>query len=606
MGNIRDLLNKIRYATYGKEVRQSIHDAIEECYATASVDHDNANMEVKIARGTHNTLNDRLDENEKKQENLSSQLEQKANKNEVGSPLTATSIAEMIDKTKVYVNTIDGNWYSWNGTTWAIGGVYNSQGIGNESLTTEKYGIASITPEKTNFSNSEIITPTWIDGKYINSSGSVASLDGWGYSEPISLKKNEGILFVGKGSSTNVSMISKKLPDSYLPKVISKDSNTRYYSYYTNEDCEVVLCTKLSDFSYAIKFDDIKNILNDLKKSSEEIVSKIDCLCIEGKYIGTDGGIKTLSLYKYSQPIKLKYCETLEFIGYGTDAVSCVSKCDENGTNIKPLFKGNNNLSNYSYTNTSSTDIYIIACGDTRQDFIVKIKKNIDLIIKEIKNIKDTNESLYINNNKYFIDYTPLFSNVVSIGDSLTRGYQSQYPEGERNRDFSYPLALSKLCNWNYKNYGISGSTPTSWFETKKNTDFSNFDCAIICLGRNGGLSLEEDRNNYKNIIDKLRSDNEHITIFTCSVPPADYNNNLEVNSYIQTISNEKNTWYLDIYNDNLLENEGYRMDSCHFYSLGYLTLANIIKNQINKCIADNLDEFMSLWSDKTLPDIIS
>lgn len=75
MGNIRDLLNKIRYATYGKEVRQSIHDAIEECYATASVDHDNANMEVKIARGTHNTLNDRLVENEKKQENLSSQLE---------------------------------------------------------------------------------------------------------------------------------------------------------------------------------------------------------------------------------------------------------------------------------------------------------------------------------------------------------------------------------------------------------------------------------------------------------------------------------------------------------------------------------------------------
>ncbi|MGU8909776.1 hypothetical protein ACV3VG_11495 [Clostridium perfringens] len=78
MGNIRDLLNKIRYATYGKEVRQSIHDAIEECYATASVDHDNANMEVKIARGTHNTLNDRLVENEKKQENLSSQLDTKA------------------------------------------------------------------------------------------------------------------------------------------------------------------------------------------------------------------------------------------------------------------------------------------------------------------------------------------------------------------------------------------------------------------------------------------------------------------------------------------------------------------------------------------------
>ena len=80
MGNIRDLLNKIRYATYGKEVRQSIHDAIEECYATASVDHDNANMEVKMARGSHNTLNDRLVENEKKQEKISSQLDKNKSK----------------------------------------------------------------------------------------------------------------------------------------------------------------------------------------------------------------------------------------------------------------------------------------------------------------------------------------------------------------------------------------------------------------------------------------------------------------------------------------------------------------------------------------------
>ena len=75
MGNIRDLLNKIRYATYGKEVRQSIHDAIEECYATASVDHDNANMEVKIARGTHNTLNERFTSVEENIKNNSEQLE---------------------------------------------------------------------------------------------------------------------------------------------------------------------------------------------------------------------------------------------------------------------------------------------------------------------------------------------------------------------------------------------------------------------------------------------------------------------------------------------------------------------------------------------------
>ena len=77
--SIQNYLNQIKTAVFGKDVRQSIHDAIKQCYDDASVDHDNANMEVKLARGTHETLNDRITENEKNQENLSSQLEQNIN-----------------------------------------------------------------------------------------------------------------------------------------------------------------------------------------------------------------------------------------------------------------------------------------------------------------------------------------------------------------------------------------------------------------------------------------------------------------------------------------------------------------------------------------------
>lgn len=75
MANIQNYLNQIKTAVFGKDVRESIHDAIKQCYDDATVNHDNANMEVKLARGSHNTLNDRLDENEKNQEKLSSQLE---------------------------------------------------------------------------------------------------------------------------------------------------------------------------------------------------------------------------------------------------------------------------------------------------------------------------------------------------------------------------------------------------------------------------------------------------------------------------------------------------------------------------------------------------
>lgn len=79
MANIRELLNNVKYAILGKEVRQSIHDAIEECYRTASVDHDNANMEVAIARGNHETLNDRLNISEEKITNNTNTVATKMN-----------------------------------------------------------------------------------------------------------------------------------------------------------------------------------------------------------------------------------------------------------------------------------------------------------------------------------------------------------------------------------------------------------------------------------------------------------------------------------------------------------------------------------------------
>ena len=74
--SITNKLNQIKNAIYGKEVRGAIHDAIKECYDDASVNHDNANMEVKMARGAHDTLNDRLDKSDEIQAQTNAQLSQ--------------------------------------------------------------------------------------------------------------------------------------------------------------------------------------------------------------------------------------------------------------------------------------------------------------------------------------------------------------------------------------------------------------------------------------------------------------------------------------------------------------------------------------------------
>lgn len=43
-----------------------------------------------------------------------------------GSPLVASSISEMTDTSRVYVNTTDGHWYYYNGSAWTDGGVYQA------------------------------------------------------------------------------------------------------------------------------------------------------------------------------------------------------------------------------------------------------------------------------------------------------------------------------------------------------------------------------------------------------------------------------------------------------------------------------------------------
>lgn len=144
MANITDYLNGIKSAVYGKEVRGAIHDAIKQVYDDASVNHDNANMEVKMARGTYNTLNDRLNKTDEIQAQTNAQLSDYAKKEDVakissGTPLFAASTSEMTDATRNYVNTSDGYLYIHNGSTFEKTTVkYQETGITDKSISSAK------------------------------------------------------------------------------------------------------------------------------------------------------------------------------------------------------------------------------------------------------------------------------------------------------------------------------------------------------------------------------------------------------------------------------------------------------------------------------------
>ena len=122
MASITELVKNIRNTILGKDVRESIAASIEQCYEDASKS-GNANMEVTEARGTFDTLRKRLDnvDNVKAEkaeltdeielrENIDNKLQNQINSLASGSPLVASSISEMTDTSKVYVNTTDGHW----------------------------------------------------------------------------------------------------------------------------------------------------------------------------------------------------------------------------------------------------------------------------------------------------------------------------------------------------------------------------------------------------------------------------------------------------------------------------------------------------------------
>jgi lysophospholipase L1-like esterase len=87
-----------------------------------------------------NDLNDKITKEENSRITNDKNMESELNnvKSQItslssGSPLVASSIEEMTDTSKIYVNTSDGKWYYYNGSEWIAGGVYQAT-VDSETL----------------------------------------------------------------------------------------------------------------------------------------------------------------------------------------------------------------------------------------------------------------------------------------------------------------------------------------------------------------------------------------------------------------------------------------------------------------------------------------
>ena len=193
-----------------------------------------------------------------------------------------------------------------------------------------------------------------------------------------------------------------------------------------------------------------------------------------------------------------------------------------------------------------------------------------------------------------------LFKNAVCIGDSLTRGFYSDYADGERNRDFGYPSVLASMTGMNVWNFGASGATPASWLDnaTFAQQEYSKFDVAFVAFRQNTGITgggsytKSEYQTQYLNVLNRLKDSqtgNPDMVIFCLSNPGNTPDNGWTEDTVTAAVNAEyTHVYYLDISEGPYTER---RTDGTHLDAIGYAMLAETVKIAVEKLYVELCDD---------------
>lgn len=99
--------------------------------------------EIELLQAKDDKLEKSLDVETKTRQAADDDLQSQITGLASGSPLVASSVAGMTNTNRIYVNTSDGYWYYYNGSSWTQGGVYQATGIADKSISLDKTKFAS-------------------------------------------------------------------------------------------------------------------------------------------------------------------------------------------------------------------------------------------------------------------------------------------------------------------------------------------------------------------------------------------------------------------------------------------------------------------------------
>lgn len=458
---------------------------------------------------------------------------------------------------------------------------------------------------------------------YINAAdNTIVSSENFGITTPIAVKKGQIVKLTATGYRTSIGMIATCNSDntSRITKVRSIDNDKHVYVYTVEEDGYITCSVKTlygAEYKLSIIIDynslfDSVSCLNDILQvvsagTAEIVVDK----SINGSFVFKDGTIKQSSNMFISQPIVLYAGQTLTFNarGYNT-SVAMISKYDADSNSYEPLVISVDSTDrSYAYV---ASETIVVRCSaawyssgqETPYGAIITTPNTDSMRIEELESKVSVVSSK-------IVQYPQLFDNILCIGDSLTVGYDGS---GDTPLVKNYPHFMEKLTDANIAIKAHGGWTAKQIWDSEISpaTDLVDYDCAIIFLGTNGGLTdtvstdcnldytQNADTNTgcYGKIIGKIKSVAPNCRIF-CVAGVNDYvRRATTMNPAVRHLAEFYNVGLIDVEDcimsdlgsDSSAERYLYRpIDGIHYNALGYMTLANLMYESMRGFMSTHL-----------------
>lgn len=538
-----NLINTIKELNENDELDKMILSAVSNLEEVLTKEQKDLEIELK---SNQKNYEEKLDTRQTNYENkIDSQVRSLAN----GTPLVASSISGMTDKTKVYVNTSDGNWYYHNGTEWVSGGTYQSMVLGEDSVSSKNI-------KSTLKDTLKIRIPAYEElSGYRSNNGVVIENSAFVYTSPIVLKPFEKIKLKACGYATNVAMITNIKEDETILKVValSIDSAIHDYEYINNSNQEEYISLsykkdtiedvfiETSDFKIKKEIASFSNLINEecqdklAFRTNVTLVDNDDKLYKKVLHIDVEAGEVS---YGYSH-YYFKRIPTSEFKNVN-NFVAFIDIKGQAPTNNGLMFRvGANTGGGFSGLDLQQKKIipsnekftrYFIEVNGITQDLtelsnltigIVNLLNNSEELSYDIRamgilintTIEDaTNDFLTLKDKSTIYTKSQekeiekdLFSSFIKfgvIGDSLASGEAVAIVDGVTkyidNYDYSWGQFMARKYGMSCVNFSKGGMTTRAWLTdgvglTKLQQEENKCNSYIIALGVNDSGHLGSD-----------------------------------------------------------------------------------------------------------------